>query len=244
MDDKNAFILGDSHTSALSNALKQRSHSNNFPGVIFDVRWLSVDRKDGRKNKGNLSFNDAISKTEEMRTGDLLVLTLMGTLHNVIGLLNHPEPFSLINKYDSIEGGKHCIPRAQIQDMYMSHLKRNHMVGRFVDKCKGKVIHLSVPPPKKDLSFVNERWLEKVYHGHVVREMGVNDCYTRLELWKLEKDCLSDVLAEMGCCILDCPEGTQTSEGFLKPTYYAADATHANAEYGELVLQQIEEMLL
>ena len=39
------------------------------------------------------------------------------------------------------------------------------------------------------------------------------------------------------------PKITLTSKGYLKPEYYANDATHANADYGELVLQQIENIV-
>ena len=53
---------------------------------------------------------------------------------------------------------------------------------------------------------------------------------------------MAAILAEDEVPVLPPPPGTQTADGFLAPECYAEDATHANAEYGRAVLQQVLEI--
>ena len=82
--------------------------------------------------------------------------------------------------------------------------------------------------------------IDASYRARLVAEAGVNRAATRLKLWKLEMRVLAYLCAEWTIQLLLPPAEAQTAEGFLKPEYYANDATHANAAYGELVLRQLE----
>ena len=54
---------------------------------------------------------------------------------------------------------------------------------------------------------------------------------------------IAAICKEMGVELIKPPTDTVKKSGFLKEEYYANDATHANAKYGLLVLNQLTDML-
>jgi hypothetical protein len=63
-------------------------------------------------------------------------------------------------------------------------------------------------------------------------------------MWHLQVDVLLKLTVDFNIGLLLPPDSTLTPLGFLDPAFYANDATHANAAYGELVLQQLEKLAL
>jgi hypothetical protein len=61
----------------------------------------------------------------------------------------------------------------------------------------------------------------------------------RAKLWRVQRQVIWDFCESSKIEYVPVPATAKDVNDFLKPEYYAADATHANAAYGVLVLDQI-----
>ena len=170
-----------------------------------------------------------------------MVISIAGTLHNVLGLLEHEKPFDFFTRGDetmTLAEGRVVVPQNTLWDTFKGMADPKHRIVALRDEACCRVYHLATPPPKEDGEFIRARVAR--YRDRLVAEAGVNPAATRLKLWKLEMRVLADLCAELNMHLLLSPAEAQTPAGFLKPEYYGKDATHANDAYGELVLRQLE----
>lgn len=109
---------------------------------------------------------------------------------------------------------------------------------------------LGTPPPKKDnekLRAVLTRepafvaWAESLNAS--LETIEITDPYVRLKLWYLLQDMFRAAAEKNGAQFIPTPPAVQDDEGFLKEEFWAADVTHANSDYGRLMLAKVlEEM--
>lgn len=232
--------MGDSHTQALRKAQVARP-ADDRGNVHFDINWLLTTK--GDKTRGTLPREEAKIMAASLNPSDVVVLTIAGTLHNIFGLLRHEQPFDMFDleeKETSLLDGTMLIPEKVLWDMFYTTAGKNKQIMALRDGASCPVYHLSTPPPKKDNQYIEARVVR--YRERQVSEVGINSPCTRLKLWKLEMRVLKQLCTEWGMLLLPPPAGSQTAEGYLKHEFYADDATHANAAYGELVLQQLESI--
>lgn len=241
MRTKKVLVIGDSHTHALSTAISSRK---NEARVQFKVFWL-MSRK-GRR--GDISSKEAFEIISKLQASDLLVITILGTAHNALGLLQHDEPFDIaprpetnISHFEIIKGSS-LIPRAALWDSLQNSMTENTFIPKAREAARCNTCHLFTPPPKEDNNFIMES--TKRYQQRSIADRGVGHPSLRLKLWQLEMEVLGAVCAKWGVSTVPTPNAACTREGFLKPEYYAKDATHGNEDYGELVLQQLEQVAL
>jgi len=233
------LVLGDSHTGALEQANRKRASSDK--SRISVLRFLKVKNE---KEIGDISLEAAVSMVAAATPDDLIASTIGGSLHQVVGLVQHPVAFDF-----SEPGNQTCpasqpcvlIPYRTMWEFFERSLRRNdgQRMKTLGDAAGRPIYHLLSPPPKESTPHIlqsNEGAFEKA--GIATR--GVTPAAIRLKLWRLQCAVLRSLCTEWGVHLLPPPEGTQTPEGFLKPEYYKNDATHANADYGELVLRQLE----
>ena len=237
MDKKRRIlILGDSHTRGLRKALAVRtSHSST---TEFEIHWL-LSEKVGQ-SRGNLRIEDALTKISGLGPNDILGISVLGTAHNIFGLLQHEQPFdfALTPTGFAYQGGASVIPHRVISDTFEDSMRRNKYVKGFCETARCKVCHLAPPPPKGDNDFVLEH--AKTYRGMSAAETGITPAWLRLKLWELEMLVLQSVCKDWNMQFFNAPEQSRTVDGFLKPEFYGKDATHANIPYGELMLTELE----
>lgn len=70
---------------------------------------------------------------------------------------------------------------------------------------------------------------------------GISAASLRRKAWQLQVEILEDICKSINIEPIDPPSRAVTANGFLDPLYYAQDVTHANSDYGELILQTIDE---
>jgi hypothetical protein len=236
---KKVFVVGDSHTHALAKAQEARAGRQPKSGnVQFDVNCLATRK--GGVSRGDLEVADALERAARLEPDDVMVISIAGTLHNVLGLLEHEKPFDVFTRGDesmTLAEGRVVVPANALLDMLMGAMLDKRIVT-LRRKARCPVYHLAPPPPKEDGGFIIARTAR--YRDRLVAEAGLNPAGTRLKLWKLEMRALAHRCAEWTMHLMLPPVEAQTPEGFLKTEYYANDATHANAAYGELVLRQLE----
>src|SRR4029078_4023590 len=99
------------------------------------------------------------------------------------------------------------------------------------------VVHLAAPPIKAD-----EAWIyanSNKYRGNIVRDVGLTPAPVRAKLWRLEMDAIRTVVAKWGIGFVPVPLDSLDADGFLRRDFYGQDVTHANSDYGRLVLRDL-----
>jgi len=233
------FVFGDSHTRALKTAVPRFDCSE--LDVEFDIHWrMSI--KNG-VTRGDMELYEAKKSISKLQANDMLVISILGTMHNILGLIKHSQPFYISNsKLDKcIPYGYEVIPANCMQDLFYNQWKKSNIVSDLKSISLAPVYHLMPPPPKENIDYIKSKTSN--YRGSVIDEINLNRSDIRLSLWQLEMEALKKFLCNMGVKLLKPPNQSLSEHGYLKEEYYANDTTHANAQYGLLVLNQLADML-
>ena len=230
------FVFGDSHTHALKQALTSSSAQD--AGTPITVHWR-LKEKNG-VIRGNLKFDEAKGIISTLTTEDILALSFLGTYHNVIGLLAHERKFFVTDDYtelpcDTLD--QDVIPYNVMKEVFYNQAKQDKKIPELVRHCKARIYHLAPPPPKEDNDYIISKTSE--YRDRVIYNYDVNPPNLRLALWNLEMSAIQQLCADYNIKQISPPGECLTKSGFLKSGFYANDATHANKNYGELVLRQL-----
>ena len=238
------LIVGDSHTNAIKKALRTWSKGD-CNGI--EVQALGYAREKNGKIMGDLSVDEINALAANLNSSDLLVSAIGGNMHQVVSLVQHPVAFDFFMKDESlysVEGFKQIIPYSQVLDYFLTRLRgkdcQRLLQLKQIAKCK--VYHLIPPPPKENHEHILKR-PESTFRNNGIMEKGISNPNLRLKTWKVQVQALEAICKEMGVDLLKPPSDAVEKSGFLKERYYANDATHANAQYGLLVLNQLTDML-
>lgn len=236
MAKQRIFIYGDSHTRALSLASKIPAFCNDE--YQFDIHWMRSEK--AGVVRGDMDIDDARNEISKLNQTDMVVISLLGTAHNIFGLIQHDQPFWVFGGGDDEKQNPEkyeVVPNRAMWDFFASWCDRNKRISRILEPSKARIYHLMTPPPKQDQDFLTSKLTK--YRDKVVSECGVSEPRLRLNLWKLEMEVLSHFCAQHAIGLIPPPEGALDNDGFLREDFYATDATHANSEYGVLVLDQL-----
>ncbi len=234
------FVFGDSHTRALKEALSNRKVAKSI--FNFKINWLQTEKNGLRR--GDLKYEDAISHVSNLSENDLLVISLLGTGHNIFGLMEHDVPFRISIENDDLTDNinDELIPENLIFDMFFDYSNRSKKIIDLKKSTKAKVVHLMTPPPKSSNDYIKSKI--KNYRDKVVGEYDINPPYVRLKFWSIEMNALQSVCKQYDIDVVSPPQEAIDSDGFLKEFFWGKDATHANSAYGDLVLTQLESLAL
>lgn len=235
--ERKILIIGYSHTRMIWQAATKLLRQGRTDMENVEICWIS--HKEG--DKGDTTMEAALEKAAALGPQDLLVLSVHGAYHHIIGVLNHDIPFSLIETVDGpvpVSEGTTIIPYALMRRVFDHWVKVDTMVDDFVARAACQVVHFCPPPPKDNLV----PHPSGIYRGRSYAEQGYAPKPSRLALWKLEVDVATRHLAQSGVTDLGTPAAALTDEGYLADDYLAPDMTHANAAYGRLLLDQIADL--
>jgi hypothetical protein len=236
--NRKTLIVGNSHTQMIRDAIAVRAANGTLTEDI-EVCWL-ISR--GKGEFGDTSREDAMAKIRSLGPSDLLVTSLIGTLHNIAGLFNHEHPFALIacaGESPEPDAATEIIPRNVMRDVFKEHVEGNQFFEQMVKAAPCLVVHFIPPPPKEAFAKGGKT---RVVDGVQV-QLEYAPGHDRLALWKLEEQVVARYLSGLKVYHYSVPLNASTPDGFLLPGYHASDATHANAAFGELLLRDFERML-
>lgn len=231
-------LFGDSHSYAVQRAVEKRK-GKGFP-VPLEVHRL-LKEKNG-STIGNLRFEDFLALIGDLSAGDVVVSMIGGNQHAVFSTIPHPQPFDFytIEGDSPPAGGVDIIPYRALSDAFSTGLRKGDMksLEAIRDATEARVIHVCSPPPKADNDFIAKHH-ETLFAQEGIASRGVSPPELRLKFWKLQVRILQRLCKRIGVEMM-MPPARAVSDGFLRPEFYAADATHANWLYGERVIRELE----
>jgi hypothetical protein len=237
------LLFGDSHIHAIQRAIEKR-HGKGQSAAITAYRLLK--EKNGR-HIGDISFEHFLNLIGKLETKDVVLSMIGGNQHAVFSTIQHPQPF------DFLEPGRprflgstvEIIPYRAVEAAFATGVRKGD--GKSLEAIRAatdaRIVHIIPPPPKADNAFVEQNH-ESLFAREGLAMRGVSSPSLRLKFWKLQTRILDSLCCELGIRVMMPPERALDSKGFLRPEYYARDATHANWLYGERVLREIEDRFL
>lgn len=238
---KKVLVFGDSHTEALSQALQQ--YGQPARRITIETMYQKRPLKNG-KSIGDTDLPDFLERIRLLGPDDMIVSMIAGNFHNAVGIVQHPVPFDFLMPGEDREpeDGVALVPYHVMEAFFRQNLEGQYRIlRRFRRRSKACVCQLMAPPPKGDADFILNR--PSTFHQMGIGEKGVSPRGLRLRLWQLQARVMEQLCSEYEVSLIQVPAVSQGEDGFLKPEYYAADATHANAAYGALLADQIKHLV-
>ena len=222
---QNILVVGMSHVGALIRARTERPR----PGLHL-VNLRHDHSEIARDANARKAMIDQFGKV------DVLVLLLDGNFHNVLSLLNDPDPFFMVP----------APPNGQFvpQDMMQAHIdaryQRTLVVGQTIAgmfPARLRIV-LDPPPPGGDAAHI------ATYPGVFAKkiQIGVSPDALRLATYRLQSAVYRAHARELDAVFLSSPAEACNDSGMLAKQYWNTDPTHGNAAYGQLVLDAIEAL--
>lgn len=237
------LLFGDSHSNAVQRAVEKRSgKGESAPLCVYRL----LKEKNGR-SLGDTSFEDFVQIAGQLTADDVVISMIGGNQHAVFSTVQHPQPFDFFapGEPDPAGNSPQLVPFRALEEAFESGLRRGD--GKSIDALRkatiARVVHVIPPPPKQDNAHIQQHH-ESLFAKEGLTSRGVSRPELRLKFWRLQTRVLEKLCGEMGVEILMPPARTVNEAGFLRPEYYAQDATHANWRYGERVLREVERRYL
>jgi hypothetical protein len=236
-------LFGDSHSHAIQRAIDKREGKGQS-SPLSAHRLLKV--KNGQ-NIGDTTFEDFLAMIGKLEPNDVVLSLIGGNQHAVYSTIQHPQRFDFFEPGPAriADGPVEIIPYRAIEEAFASGLRRGD--GKSLQAIRAatvaRVVHVIPPPPKADNAFLEQNH-ESLFATEGLATRGVSTPELRLKFWKLQTHVLEMLCTEFGIEIMMPPKPTFDHRGFLRPEYYARDATHANWRYGERVLREVETRFL
>ncbi|MEO6359673.1 MAG: hypothetical protein ABIO43_03740 [Sphingomicrobium sp.] len=237
-------LFGDSHVHAIQEAVRHRV--NRRANVPVEVRRLFKE-KNG-KTLGDTPFDGILEVGASLSSNDVMVSVIGGNQHAVFSTIQHPQPFDFLLPGDDpaeLMEGQAVLPYRALYDYFSSGIRGGDAksIEALRASTQARMIHLAAPPPKGDNSFI-ENYHDTRFAEENIASLGISPPTLRMKFWRLQNRIIGELCAKIGIELMMPPTEAVDADGFLKAECFANDATHANDNYGELVLQQLELALI
>lgn len=237
------LLFGDSHSHAIQRALERRK-ARGRPAPLSAHR---LRKTKGKKQIGDTSFEEFLAMVQPLGENDIVLSMIGGNQHAVFSTIQHPRHFDFFEpgSVSGIEKGAEAVPYRMLLDFFSSGIHNNDgkSLKALKNSTQARVVHVIPPPPKGDNAFINQHH-ESLFVDRGIETHGTSSPSLRMKFWRLQTLVLRRLCAKINVEVILPPSKATDADGFLAPDYYANDATHANAAYGELILRQIERRFL
>lgn len=227
-----------------------------FPGAPYLERLTGYMRKRsedsarpndsaGPRTLGDTTLKQFLGIARSLRPCDVLVSAVGGNQHAVFSTIQHADPFDFFfpeDRPDTTEANVPLVPFKPLYDHFSAGLRLGDgaTITALSRSTSARMVHLLAPPPKRDAAFI-QRNHDTHFASEGIASLGVSSPQLRLKFWQMQNRALQEICADLGIETLPPPAAACDVDGFLDQSYFARDATHANAAYGELVLEQLEQ---
>jgi len=246
----NLLVVGQSHVAAVRAAAK--THREAFPDeprtrVIHTIEqtyapeFVNVHGGDYATATFGPALRAAIGDQIARHT-PRVASVVGGNVHNVLALIRHPRPYDFLLPDDEgppLDREVELVPQALVRTTLTARLAPDFARLRALSEIAGAFFHVESPPPVREEAFIAAR-AETAF-----RDRGVGDVIAagpglRWRMWRLTSQLMRAAVERMGGHYLSAPSLACNSDGFLNLDF-AADPTHGNEAYGELLIRAIED---
>lgn len=232
-----ALIIGNSHVECLRAAKAKR------PDLFADVEIyrLATGKADAQRDT-MVTFNGAVGLIESVGQKAPVFIQSGGTWHNTVGLVQLASQFYFLETQAAAAEAGTLIPRRMVEQWFATEVERMSSVKRLTDAAGAGKFLLATPPPKQSNNFLEHaraRRRDGGSRGLRVEAERFTEPATRLKLWELEQQLVRNWATRHQIEYVEVPQRSRNGDGFLGRRFYGSDATHANFEYGMLVLNQV-----
>jgi hypothetical protein len=252
---KATIVLGHRHIGALTSAIANRrfeTADQTADGVhvaLFEAWAFNGDPPYVTKTAdGEDIFNpDIVAAAHAACAGcdwPVFVTLFGGNAHSVLSLMQHQRPFDFVLPEAAdlpVDLEAEILPAAYVQAVLQAQMDRYlYQLYQLRRAVSDRILALAPPPPIGDDAFIAGK-LDAFFHQNFAGRALAAPALRR-KMWLLQTRLQKRLCNEIQVGLIEPPEESRTPDGFLAPACYGHDATHGGARYGELLLQQIEEL--
>lgn len=229
---KRIVIMGDSHSRALMAA--KEAFPERF--AMFDIYWVTE-----REGAGGIDGPRSVEIVKGLDADTPVVASRIGTMHNHLALFAPEREYAFLDK-DGFEASEENVTREMLVAHFRETMDITTSMEKWSRRAKGGLTVLSIPPPKQSQNFLFDKYALRRSSPQRKGDMSpirfARPDY-RLRLWEAEQEAARQWAKERGAGFIPAPAKCFNLDGFLARRFYANDITHANKEYGALVLKQL-----
>lgn len=229
-------VVGHSHIAALIHGYKVWRESNTGVRVKFIQLHTPEYRPPLLAGALNPMIDLAIAEGEP----HAVLSCVGGNEHNVLGLLNHPVPFDFVLPEQPdlpLDETVDVVPAKIVESWMRARLEQItfRILGAVRQSVDSPLFHLESPPPIPSNDFIHSV-PDSVFQDRI-GDLGVAPAWLRYKLWRLRSSLVQGFASGLGIEIVFVPKNMQDANGMLVESAWQ-NATHANAHYGQEVLNK------
>jgi hypothetical protein len=243
MKINNYLFIGHSHTQAIYDASIENNNIIDW-GFMDPIDGFGpIQNLDGRPHLLPIIKDSIISKSVKAK---FIVSTIGGNAHNFYGLIKNPVPFDFDSPVIIRPRHSDCqyIPYNNIKESFKRKIY-NGDISMLQGVLNDNIIvhcHIESPPPIRDnnviMSLLDDYFIKKYPNVEIA------DPWFRLKFWKLHSNIYQEYCKRNNILFIESPVAALDEHGFLKYDYLSKkSSTHANSDYGKLVLNQLDNIL-
>ena len=231
-----ALILGHSHSYSMYLSIKYSAGFSEKFAVLTQANF----EKHVPVNEAYWDFAAELSKNNEV------IIFWNGNQHNINFLIETNSKFNAYGLGSDVEYP--VVPVTQIETLFRpTFLELENILTKFPKK--SNVIIAGTPAPKsKDFldqrlaAAISEPYIEKIKSELNLKrdDLRASSDELRSFMWRINQSLLKEVSIKTECRYFPAPGETVINPGILKPNFYTDDLTHANQEYGDILLGNLE----
>jgi len=244
------LVVGQSHVAAVRAAAK--THREAFPDqprtrVIHTIEAAYAPEFANLHggDYGAATFGPALRSAIEdqiARHSPRVASVVGGNVHNVLALMRHPRPYDFLLPNDEgppLDEHAELIPEALVRATLTARLAPDFARLRALAEIGGAFFHVESPPPVRAEAFIVAR-AEANFRDRAAGNLVAAGPGLRWRMWRLASRLMQAAVEQYGGRYLLAPAAARDADNFLNLDF-AADPTHGNEAYGELVIRAIED---
>lgn len=228
------------------------SHVNALFGGITDgeIRLSPIAGRDGV-----FGLHGPFPRTEsywnalaQHARGNTVALVWQGNEHNYYFLIEQPPRFDFVPRsLPSVPLSEDAVivPEALVRAKLQCFREHLHtLLTTLRQQPDSRITVIGTPPPKGDNEHLHRLLATEfpfIQHSAeaTVEQVTLTAPTVRLKLWQVLQEIYKEQAEDDGAEFIPVPEAVVDKVGYLRPEFWADDATHANTAYGEVVLDYL-----
>jgi hypothetical protein len=249
IDNDYVIAFGNSHLTAIRNGYHQMKSRNNLH-LESDFIHLHEDRYNPliEWNGGivyNASLEIDIKQKLSDRSAKAVFASIIGSEHYIWSITGMERPFDIILPFmphlPRIKDTE-ILPYTSVVMLFEENVGPHfNLIANLSKKISVPIYHILPPPPVTATNEIIENSPD--YFKGIIEKFGVPDKILRYKLWLMWVHTAKKFALENSYATIDPPAEALDADGFMKEAFCAKDAVHANSQYGELVWQQIHNLI-